>query len=399
MVYRPEWIGGCCTSTTMAPFFYEGAAMEPIYAGHVPSLDEIIQKREELFARANDPHSGISCLKCAFLVEKDMSEVRFDTLNYLDLQHYTTCNNRCTYCVYAQRGYFVPAKYDVLAHLEVFARAGKLSRGCIVLFNGGEPALLRDLDRYMDFFHQHGVVVELYTNGTIFKQSIYDHIASGNIIRTLISVDAGNASTYRRVHGTDSYDQVIANLARYSHAAEKSGSLVQAKYIFTEDNADDENITGFVHAMLAIRPQVVLLMMNFEHLQLSAQDRGEGSRHSYDAEVEGYARMFLRFKQHGWPLNHVVEYIRLVEAGRQLVDRTMNRIRELEQQMDHDPRLALRGFRRQSLASLVHSGPLAAHFERLFPRGSTQHHQLGRAVRVVRGQLMRFTRRKRHASQ
>jgi sulfatase maturation enzyme AslB (radical SAM superfamily) len=346
MAYRPHWIGGCCTSTAIAPFFYEGAELEEIKKGRVPRLEEIVAKRRQLFEKANDPNSGIPCLQCGYLVEKDMDEVSFDKLRYIDLQHYTTCNNRCTYCYYAQRDLFVPPQYDVLRHIDVFAKSGNVSKDCIVLFNGGEPALLKDFGQYVDYFRGNGIQVELYTNGTRFNESIYSHIARGNIIRTNISVDAGTAATYKAIHKSDKYDAAIENIARYSEAAQRSGTLIQAKYIFLEENSNQEDVRGFVHAMLAVRPQVVLLTMNFEHLTVAPlTNPNSQARHTYNEEVEGYANMYVLFKKFGWEVNHLMHYITIIEPGKRLVERVMARICELEKQTTPDPRAALRTFR------------------------------------------------------
>jgi sulfatase maturation enzyme AslB (radical SAM superfamily) len=387
MAYRPHWIGGCCTSTAIAPFFYEGEAMESIKRGRVPTLDEIVGKRKELFEKANDPKSGIPCLKCAYLVDKEQDEVSFDKLAYVDLQHYSMCNNRCTYCYYAQKDLFVAPQYDVLRHLSAFASAGKVKKGCIVLFNGGEPALLKDFGRYMDFFTEHRIDVELYTNATIFREEIFEHIARGTIIRTNISIDAGNASTYRLIHGTDSFERVIENVSKYSHAAEKSGAAVQAKYIFTEQNSDPENVVGFVHAMAAVRPQVVHLTMNFEHLVESPDSPSVRTAHCYDREVEGYAQMYVAFKKFGLEAHHLLHYITLVEQGAQLSERIMARIRELEAREACDPRSTLRGFRREPFRRRHR-----AELDRLLPPGSMRRSAAVAVWRTAQRELDRASR-------
>ena len=41
-------------------------------------------------------------------------------------------------------------------------------------FNGGEPTLLKDFDDYIKYFEEHRSRVFLFTNGLIYKQSVYD---------------------------------------------------------------------------------------------------------------------------------------------------------------------------------------------------------------------------------
>lgn len=71
MIYRPHWIGPCCTSTVIAPWFYGGDDMERIRNGYVPTLEEIMEKRRKLFEQVNDPNSQIVCQKCAYLLREE----------------------------------------------------------------------------------------------------------------------------------------------------------------------------------------------------------------------------------------------------------------------------------------------------------------------------------------
>jgi pyruvate-formate lyase-activating enzyme len=266
---------------------------------------------------------------------------------------------------------FVPPQYDVLSHLDVFTKSGNVAKNCIVLFNGGEPALLKDFGKYIDYFRENGIQVELYTNGTYFNESIYEHIARGHIVRTNISVDAGTAATYKAVHKSDKFDTIIENMARYSEAAAQSGTLIQAKYIFLEENSNPDDVRGFVYAMLAVRPQIVLLTMNFEHLTVApVTNPNAQAQHTYDKEVEGYANMYVLFKKYGWEVNHLLHYITIVEPGRRLVERVNARIRELEKKATFDPRAALRTFRGLPAPQQPTPTPPAGRLQWILPHGS-----------------------------
>ena len=99
----------------------------------------------------------------------------------------------------------------------------------------------------------------LFTNGLIFKQSVYDGLINGAVRWAIVSLDAGTKSTYKKMKLSPKFDVVLENIARYSEAGSKGGGNCAVKYIFHEDNSNDDDLLGFCYAMLALRPQEVWL--------------------------------------------------------------------------------------------------------------------------------------------
>ena len=225
----------------------------------------IVEKRKWLFELLNDDHSDISCKGCKLVRTKLYSDVNFTRLGHIDLAATTICNLRCVFCGYTKRGEFYNSKYDALSILREFA-AEDVEWDSVVDFNGGEPALLRDMDEYLDFFASRRIRVILYTNAVEFKQSIYDRLADGSIQWVCTSLDAGTPSSFMRLKKRDHYLQVLENLTRYAHAGSQGGGMLAVKYIFCDENCDDDDVAGFTYAMLAIRPQKVWLTFDFEPL-------------------------------------------------------------------------------------------------------------------------------------
>ena len=72
----------------------------------------------------------------------------------MGIQHYTQCNERCTYCLYTRENNFIEPQYDILGYLEQFRKRGKLRGNNWIDFSGGEPALLKNLDKILQLFSQ-----------------------------------------------------------------------------------------------------------------------------------------------------------------------------------------------------------------------------------------------------
>ena len=62
-------------------------------------------------------------------------------------------------------------------------------------------------------------------------------------------------SQHKKMKLSPKFDVVLENIARYSEAGSKGGGNCAVKYIFHEDNSNDDDMLGFCYAMLALRPQ------------------------------------------------------------------------------------------------------------------------------------------------
>ena len=246
-----------------------GPFSSPIYfseeeASHKKlTKQDLIEKREWIFELLNDENAETPCKGCSMVVEKPFKDVRFDLLGHMDLAATTTCNLRCNFCGYTHFDSFDEAKYDALSILEQFAPED-VTWNSAVDFNGGEPTLLKDFDDYLQYFESRRTRVFLFTNGLIYKQSVYDGLVNGTVRWAIVSLDAGTKATYKKMKRSPKFDQVLENIARYSEAGSKGGGNCSVKYIFHEDNSNDEDVIGFCYAMLALRPQEVWLTFDFD---------------------------------------------------------------------------------------------------------------------------------------
>ena len=121
------------------------------------------------------------------------------------------CNNRCSFCCfesYLQENQ-VHLSYDL--YLKFLREFRTLKGQSITFTGGGEPLMNPEFLRMAVAARDRGIEIGLVTNGTLL------HTIAGqeNLFRFIrVSLNAATPETYYKVHGTDSFSNVIHNLSR-----------------------------------------------------------------------------------------------------------------------------------------------------------------------------------------
>lgn len=331
-----EGLHACQLGPFSSPIYFD----EEELSQRVVSKADIVQKRKWIFDLLNDPVAVTPCKGCSMVIEKPIDEVRFDQLGHIDLAAMTTCNLRCSFCYYTHHDSFDVAKFDALGILEQFD-SHDVTWNSAVDFNGGEPTLLKNFDEYLDFFADRKIRVFLYTNGLIYKQSVVNALENGSIRWVIVSLDAGTKSTYHKTKRSPKFEKVVENISRYSAAGNSDGGQCAVKYIFHRDNCSDDDIQGFVFAMLAVRPQEVWLTFDFDPLSDLSADCNDLGGNDYSLHIEAYAKTFLLFEKYGVQVVHYTEK-HLAPASRHgilLLQMVKMRIAELRRVYPSDGKL------------------------------------------------------------
>jgi hypothetical protein len=307
--FGPEGVRACQLGPFAAPVYWNAdeAAVLDI------TKEMIVKKRQHLFEDLNDPDKDVICKKCAMAETKAFKEVDFTKLGRIDHAPRTICNLRCEFCGFTkaeksgdlQNG-FVEPNYDSLAILKAFAQED-VQWDATVDFNGGETSLIKNIGAYLDYFNRMKIRVLLFTNSVLFKQEIYDGIANGAIQWVVTSIDCGTPSTYQKTKKVDAFGRVLEHVTRYAHAGSFGKGSLAIKYIFTENNCSDNDIYGFVYAMLAIRPQKIWLTFDFTPFGVIPPDADDFCGFNFDRQIAAYAKMYRLFRQHGQEVVHYTE--------------------------------------------------------------------------------------------
>ena len=328
--FGPEGIRACQLGPFASPIYWSEEEASSITI----TKEMVIDQRKRIFMMLNDSTSETPCKQCAMVEVKPFREIDFTRLGHIDHAPRTICNLRCNYCGYTHaedsgdlKNGFVETGYNSLQVLKLFSKED-VSWDAFVDFNGGETSLIKNVDEYLEFFQIMKIRVLLYTNAVTFNQAIYDALKRGTIEWVVTSVDAGTPSTFKATKRADVYGKVIENCARYAHAAQSSSGNFAVKYIFTDDNCSDDDITGFAYAMLAVRPQKVWLTFDFNPFGEIGGESEDFGTFDFTQQIAAYIKLFLMLSKHGLLPGHYSEghLATISKAGRKLIDMVKRQI-------------------------------------------------------------------------
>ena len=327
----------CTRGALVAPLF---CSPDEIVQGAI-TKEIIINKRKEYIRMLNDEHSEMDCKRCLMVHKMRYGDISFSRLGHVDLQHYSICNLRCSYCNYTREKEHFRPQYDALEVLKLFS-PDDIEWNAHVDFAGGEPTLLENMEECLEFFRSRRIRVLMFTNAVKYHPAIYNGLLDGSLYWVTTSLDAGTPSTFKALRGHDFYLQVLENLSRYAVAGSKGKGMLSVKYIFCESNCSDDDIVGFAYAMLALRPTKVWLTFDFSPIFLHQKS------FDYSKQIEAYAKLYLLLKKHGIEAFHYYKeaIATISQEGRDVMDRLSAAINKLASVTPVcDPDLIFRDFR------------------------------------------------------
>lgn len=263
--FQLDGIHACCLGTTLSPLLISN---EQIKQGI--THETIVESRKRLFEAINGLNNDNpgACKTCTFIKEKKFKDVNFEYLggyklpSSFNIQHYTECNERCTYCCYAQNNDFRKPQYNILDIWNLFKDKGKLRGDNWIDFSGGEPAMLKNFDEIINYIldNDMGTVV-VYSNAAIYSEAIARGLSENKIILTT-SVDTGLVSTYKNLRGANVFPKVLENLIRYRNTGTRGLWL---KYVVCESNRTEDDMYSFLTTMMALKPDRIMFCPDFPY--------------------------------------------------------------------------------------------------------------------------------------
>lgn len=264
LAFEPDGINLCCEPTFKSPLLFTA---KEIYSG-VATYDNIREKRIDLFCKLNngDKKAG-ACLNCNAVYETEFKNVNFDCIGgtTINIQHFTKCNMRCKYCIFAQRKYFHPPLYSTNNIIDIFHEyvvRNKVVGRCWITANGGEPSILKGYGNFCEALARMDIAdVCVFSNCIKYDAKIAELLGKDDIFLT-VSFDSGTPSTFAEVRGVPAIWKVVDTLVRYR----KTGThRLWLKYIITEDNCNDDDLFGFVFFMTSLKPDKVYICPEFPY--------------------------------------------------------------------------------------------------------------------------------------
>lgn len=176
----------------------------------------------------------------------------------VDLDLTSECNYRCRHCGDLARGLLNRGGLSWTAINPLLDDLQRLGAHEVALIGGGEPTLSPHFVETVKGLRARGIGCGLVTNGSRLTSDMLEAMDAGcDWVR--VSLDAGTAATYARVHKTGTevtFEKVIANLRRM---IERMGSRVGVAYLITPINAQELAVaTALVKAIgaayIRVRP-------------------------------------------------------------------------------------------------------------------------------------------------
>ncbi len=151
-------------------------------------------------------------------------------------------------CVYCSPTYYGGDKsnYDPVALIEEMYKKGVLDKSVVIYWGGGEPTIGEDFENRLERLTKILNIksIRFFTNSTKKSKGISKWLIEGRAQLTT-SIDAGIESTFRKVRGLNGMHRVLSNLENYKNLIDNPQKIT-IKYIFNNDNANENDIDGFI---------------------------------------------------------------------------------------------------------------------------------------------------------
>jgi len=196
--------------------------------------------------------------------EKPFKDVRFDQVGgcMINIQHYLSCNLRCSYCSWWKSNQLSPPRYPVQRIIDIYNRfneKGKLLGGSWIQLSGGEPTTLEDLDALVDGFIDLKMGDMCIFTNCVEHSDVIEMYLRKDAVFVTTSIDAGIPSTFKKIRGGE-MQSVIDTLVKYRKT---NTTQLRLKYIITKENSNEDELFSFIFMMLALRPDLITITPEF----------------------------------------------------------------------------------------------------------------------------------------
>jgi MoaA/NifB/PqqE/SkfB family radical SAM enzyme len=139
----------------------------------------------------------------------------------LYLETTNRCNLLCTTCPRTYEELEPPADMSWKLFTTIVDQLPDLARA--VLHGVGEPMLVKNLPRMVEYLKARGVYVLFNTNGTMLNERNGRALIAAGLDELRVSLDASNAKSFREIRGKNYFDRILRNVRAFRDLQEREG--------------------------------------------------------------------------------------------------------------------------------------------------------------------------------
>lgn len=235
--FDSDFIKICCMC------FHEGQGPLPVmkYNGGIFDYDKFFKQKEKIRKLNKKGIIHNNCKGCINLTKGKWDNDNY--ISYINIDNQTACNSNCTYCYTSSHKEFYNSKkaYEIMPVIEELINKKLLKPGGEVMFGGGEPTINEEFEKLVNLFLDKGFnYIKVHSSGIKYSEAIERCLKEdkGDII---ISPDSGTKELYKIIKQVDCFDEVWANLKKYSDAQSQNKNQVKTKYVIVPGINDKTN--------------------------------------------------------------------------------------------------------------------------------------------------------------
>lgn len=205
---------------------------------------KIIDKKRQMIEDFAQGKIYDCCKACSCLAKANWG-LSIKHISSITLNHYMTCNLKCTHCGYHKE--MQVKKLLDTDHGEVLSIIKKLKDLKFLDPNvqfdvgGGEPSLSKGLIEIVKYCTDNNHHVHINSNGAVFVP-LFAAGANKGLINLTLTPDAGSQEVYAKIKGADYFHKTWDTIRQYMEACP---SNVNVKFILEEGNVNDvENMVA-----------------------------------------------------------------------------------------------------------------------------------------------------------
>jgi sulfatase maturation enzyme AslB (radical SAM superfamily) len=261
-------------------------------------IDELVDAKRSHLATVRRGEIPEACRDCPALTPHNASDDTPYLFDDINIGHHTACNTDCYYCGTnsnsAPKPVAARAAAPLLPVLKEMVERGYVDPNAIIRFGGGEPTILPEFEKLVDYFIAAGRRFFINSSGVRYSPAIERMLRSGGAgNRLVISIDSASRDTYELIKGFDLGKRVWDNIARY---AQIGPDTLEVKYIVLPENAHET--AEFVRKCHEIGVKRISIDLDSRPVIFGL------SKQFTDEMVEGIAILILEAKRRGLSVYH-----------------------------------------------------------------------------------------------